>query len=285
MTHRSPPLTQGLRLTLAILLTSVIGLPSALAGDEGVYIETLNRTAGLTGETPTEDLSKTYLAHDRMKVVSGDPQGTDMILDPANGTMTFLNHGTKEYYQISVKDMMKGISQPGIEQMRAMMEETKISVTETGQTKQIGDWNCKEYKVTKTGMMGIEQEIWATEDVAVDVNRFTEMMSLSGPEGLLAGSPAAEAQRAEMAKVKGYPILTKTRMQMMGTTMESESEVKVIRAEAMPLSLFEIPEGYQQREMGAPGMSEAPAEPAQETGAPVGASETTPAPAPANQDK
>lgn len=286
MTHRSRPFTQSLRLTLAILLTSTLSLPAVMAGDEGTYIETLNRTAGLTGEAPTEELSKTYLAHDRMKVVSADPQGTDMILDPANGTMTFLNHGAKEYYQINVKDMMKGISQPGIEQMRAMMEETKISVTETGQTKKIGDWNCKEYKVTKTGMMGIEQEIWATEDVAVDVNRFTEMMSLSGPEGLLAGSPAAEAQRTEMAKIKGYPIFTKTRMQMMGTTMESESEVKVIRTEAMPLSLFEIPEDYQQREMAAPaGMSEAPSEPAQEMGAPAGMSEAPPEPAPVNQGK
>lgn len=286
MTHPSHPFTQGLRLTLAVLLTSALNLPAVMAGDEGTYIETLNRTAGLTGEAPTEELSKTYLAHDRMKVVGTDPQGTDMILDPANGTMTFLNHAAKEYYQINVKDMMAGMSQPGMEQMRAMMEETRISVTETGQTKKIGDWTCQEYKVTKTGMMGIDQEICATEDVAVDVNRFTEMMSLSGPDGLLGDSPAAAAQRAEMAKIKGYPILTKTRMQMMGTTMESESEVKVIRQEAMPLSLFEIPEGYQQKEMAAPaGMSEAPSEPAQETIAPTGASETTPEPAPANKDK
>lgn len=252
MTHRSHSLTQGLRLTLAILLTSTLNLPSAMAGDEGIYVETLNRTTGLTGEAPTEELSKTYLAHDKMKVVGSDPQGTDMILDPANGTMTFLNHGAKEYYKISVKDMMKGISQPGMDQMRAMMEETKITVTETGQTKQIGEWNCKEYKVIKTGMMSIDQEVWATDAVDIDVNRFTEMMSLSGPDGLLAGSPAAEAQRAEMAKIKGYPILTKTRMQMMGTTMESESEVKIIRQEAMPATLFEIPEGYQPKEMTPP---------------------------------
>ena len=68
--------------------------------------------------------------------------------------------------------------------------------------------------------------------------------------------------------------------------MESESEVKVIRTEAMPLSLFEIPEGYQQREMAAPaGMSEAPSEPAQEMGAPAGMSEAPPEPAPVNQGK
>lgn len=255
MTHRTHPFVQVLRLPLAVLLTSVVALPVALADDNGLYIETLNRTQGLSGETPTEDVSKTYLAHDKMKVVGADPQGTDMVLDPANGTMTFLNHGAKEYYQLNVKDMMAGMSQPGMEQMRAMMEGNKISVTDTGQTKKVGDWTCKEYKVSKTGMMAIDQDICATEDVAVDVNRFTEMMSLSGPEGLLGDSPAATEQRTEMAKIKGYPILTKTKMQMMGTTMESESEVKIIRQETMPASLFEIPEGYQQKEMTPPTAS------------------------------
>ncbi len=142
------------------------------------------------------------------------------------------------------------MSQPGMEQMRAMVAETKITVQDTEESKKIGDWNCRKYLVSKTGMMGIEQEVWATEEVDFDVNRFTEMMSLSGPDGLLANSPEGAAQQAEMAKIKGYPILTKTKMQMMGSSMESESEVKVIRKEAMPTSLFDIPEGYTEREMG-----------------------------------
>jgi hypothetical protein len=53
-----------------------------------------------------------------------------------------------------------------------------------------------------------------------------------------------------MSKIKGYPILTKAKMEMMGTTMETETEVTMIRKEAIPADIFEIPEGYSIREMG-----------------------------------
>ncbi len=246
----SHPNIRTVRLVLGILLISLLGLPSVFAGGDGIYIETLNRSAGLMGEAPREELSKTYLAHGKMRVAGPDQRGTDMILDPATGTLTFLNHATREYYRLNVKDMMAGMSQPGIDQMRAMVEDTQVKVEETGETKRIGSWNCKEYRVVKTGMMGVDQEIWATEDVAFDVTRFTEMMSLSGPDALLANSAAGKSQRAEMSKIKGYPILTKTRMQLMGTTMETERLVTTIREEPIPSSLFEIPEGYSLREMG-----------------------------------
>lgn len=245
------PIRQGARPALLVLLAALFTLP-ALAEEDGLYIETLNRSSGLTGETPREEVSKTYIAHGKMKVASAQPDGTDMILDPATGTMTFLNQAQKQYYQIDVKGMMEGMSQPGMEQMRAMMEQTQIKVEDTGQTRKIGEWDCNLYKVTKTGMMEIQQEIWAAKGVDLDLDRFTNLMSMSGPDGLLGDSAAAQAQRAEMEKVKGYPILTKTRMQMMGSTMETESEVKVIRHEPMPTSLFEIPADYQIKEMTAP---------------------------------
>jgi hypothetical protein len=92
----------GMRLTLAVLLASLLNLSAVLASDEGVYLETINRSTGLMGEAPQEELSKTYLAHDKMKVASAEPEGTDMILDPATGTMTFINHAAKQYYKINI---------------------------------------------------------------------------------------------------------------------------------------------------------------------------------------
>ncbi len=159
-------------MALTALLAGMLGLSSALASEQGTYIETINRSAGLTGEAPREETSKTYVAHDKMKVVSSDPQGADMILDPVGGDMTFLNNAEKEYYQINAKGLMEGMSQPGMEQMRTMMEQTKVTVEPTDETKKINDWNCRKYKVTKTGMIEVEQEIWATEDVALDLKRY-----------------------------------------------------------------------------------------------------------------
>ncbi|EXJ15549.1 DUF4412 domain-containing protein [Imhoffiella purpurea] len=250
--HLARPILTAARLGLLVLATALLGLPAVFAGDEGLYIETVNRTSGLMGESPTEEVSKTYVAYGKMKVVSSQPDGANMILDPASGTMTFVNDTAKQYYQIDLKSMMEGMSQPGMEQMRAMMEQTRIKVEKTGETRKIGDWDCTKYEVTKTGMMEIQQEIWATTDVDIDLDRYTEMMSMSGPDGLLGDSEAAKSMRAEMEKIEGYPILTKTKMQMMGSNMESESEVTVIRKESVPESMFEIPSDYTKKDMMAP---------------------------------
>jgi hypothetical protein len=238
------------RFALPLLLGALLPVSGAIADAEGFYIETINRGSGMMGEGPTEDRSRTYLAYEKMKVVNEGPDATDMIMDLDAGTITFINHDAKEYLPIDVKSVMESMSGPAAEQMRAMMGDMTIKVEATGETKQIGEWNTKQYRVTKTGMVGIEQEIWATEDVDIDVTKYTDMMSMSGPGGVLASSPAGEAQRAEMSKIKGYPILTKAKMEMMGTTMETETEVTVIRKEAIPADIFEIPEGYSIREMG-----------------------------------
>lgn len=243
----------GIRLGVATLLASTLNLSLALADEQGLYIETVNRSKGLTGEAPREEVSKTYVAYGKMKVASSDPQGTDMIVDPETGILTFLNDQAKQYYKIDTKGMKSSMTQPGIDQMRAMMEKTQVSVERTDETKQVNDWSCRKYLVKKTGMMDIEQEVWATEDVDIDLDRYTDLMSMSGPDGLLGDSPAAKAQREEMDKIAGYPILTKSKVQMMGADMETESEVKVIREEPMPASLFEIPEGYSERQMGPAG--------------------------------
>ncbi len=248
MQHRFFPSSLSARLGATALLALV--LAPAVASETGLYIETRNVSAGLVGEAPREELSKTYVAYDKMKVASSDPQGNDMILDPASDTMTFLNHSVKEYYQINAKSMMQGMSQPGIDQMRAMMEQNKVSVEPTDETRKINDWNCKKYIVRKTGMVDIEQEVWATEDVDIDLERYTDLMSMAGPDGLLGDSDAAKAQREEMAKIKGYTILSKAKMDMMGSIMETESEVTVIREEPMTADMFEIPEGYTKKEMG-----------------------------------
>jgi len=253
MKHFSVCSARLVSLALAALLALVLAPSLALADDEGLFIETVNRRSGLSGEAPTEDVSHTLVAYGKMKVASTDPNGTDMILDPATGDMTFMNHGAKEFYTINAKGMMEGLSKPGMEQMRALMGQTKITVEPTDETREINGWNCRKYRVAKTGLMEIEQEIWAAEDLNLDLDRYTDLMRLSGPEGLLADSEAGRAQRAELEKIKGYPILTRSRMQLMGTTLETETEVRAIRREPMAATLFEVPADYQEREMGMPG--------------------------------
>lgn len=230
---------------LCVLLSS----PWALADEEGILIETVNRQSGLSGEETTEELSRTLVAYGKMKIASADPQGTDMIVDPATGEMIFLNHAAKEYYRLNRKEVLAGLSQPGIEQMRALLEQTQVQVEPTEERRQINGFDCRKYRVIKRGLMDVEQEVWAAEGVDLNLDPYNDLMRLSGPEGLLGDSEAARAQRAEMQKIKGYPILTISKVQIMGTEMENQVEVRTIRKEPMAASLFEIPADYQERRM------------------------------------
>ncbi|QIK37279.1 DUF4412 domain-containing protein [Caldichromatium japonicum] len=236
-----------------LALLAILSSPWTFADEEGILIETLNRQSGLTGEAPSEEASQTLVAYGKMKIASTDPQGTDMIIDPSSGDLTFLNHATKEYYRLNARAILAGISQPGVEQMRALLEQTRITVEPTDETRQINGFHCRKYRVSKTGLMDIEQEVWATEEIQLDLDRYNDLMRLSGPEGLLGDSEAARAQRAEMQKIKGYPILTISKVQMMGTEMETQTEVRAIRKESMSKALFEIPADYKERSMGDEG--------------------------------
>lgn len=246
--HRSQTSTRGRILALGTaLLASSLLAPLALAEDEGYIIETINRGSGIMTEGPTEERTTTYVAHDKMKVVNEGPEATNMILDPASGVMTFVNDAAKEYFQINVQDVIDAMNDPRMAEMRSMLGEIEVSVTDTGETKRIGEWDCRLYNVTKRGVMEVDQEIWAAEDIDLDVNRYTRMMSMAGAQDL----PGSEAQQAEMAKIKGYPILTRTTMMMMGAEMKTEIEVQSIRREAIPAEDFEVPADYALKDVGS----------------------------------
>ncbi len=239
-------LTHPLRL---LALVGILASPLVQGDEEGIFIETINRQSGLTGEAPSEEVSQTWVAYGKMKIASTDPQGTDMIIDPATGEMTFINHAAREYYRLNTQAMRAGMSEPGIDQMRALLEQTRVQVEPTDERRQINGFDCRKYRVTKTGLMDVEQEVWAAEDIELDLRRYQDLMHLAGPEGLLGDSELARAQRAEMQKIKGYPILTISKLQLMGTEMESQIEVRVIRREPIAPSLFAIPADYKERAM------------------------------------
>ncbi|NKN32429.1 DUF4412 domain-containing protein [Marichromatium bheemlicum] len=229
------------------LLFAALLLPLfAGAAEDGYYIETINRGSAVMSEGPQESLSKTYIGHGKMKVVNSGENADSMILDPESGVMTFLNDSLQQYFTINVADVAKAMADPSMAQMRAMISETKVSVEDTGETRQIGDWECRKYAVTKQGMMQVEQEVWATEEIDLDVRPYTRMMRMSGASDI----PGGAEQMAELDKIKGFPILTVSTMNMMGTEVRTETEVTEVRRQAIPADTFTVPEGYQLKEIG-----------------------------------
>ncbi|KXX65863.1 DUF4412 domain-containing protein [Marichromatium gracile] len=233
------------RLPAGLLLAALLLPLLAVAGD-GYYIETINRGSAVMSEGPQESLTKTYIAAGKMKVVNSGENADSMILDPESGVITFLNDGLQQYFTINVDDVAKAMADPSMAQMRAMISETKVSVEDTGETRQIGDWECRKYAVTKQGMMQVEQEVWATEEIDLDVRPYTRMMRMAGAGDI----PGGAEQMAELDKIKGFPILTISTMNMMGTEVRTETEVTAVRQETIADDFFTVPDDYQLKEIG-----------------------------------
>ncbi|MCK5032037.1 MAG: hypothetical protein KAS18_00350, partial [Calditrichia bacterium] len=95
-------------------------------------------------------------------------------------------------------------------QMAKGMMKFEIKVTPTGETKKINNWQCKKYnQEVKMGMGPIVSEVWATEELEMDYEIYakfsTAMMSMQ--PGF---SDSFDSAMAELKKIKGVPVLTKT---------------------------------------------------------------------------
>ncbi len=129
-----------------------------------------------------------------------------------------------------MKNMMKGVA-----------GSMSAKVTETDETKKIGDYNCRKYLIEVTMAMGVETkaESWATQDIKIDyVKAFT------AANAMMAGMPGFEKVVQEMRKVKGVVVLQTATTKMMGSEMASTTELIEAGEKSAPAGNYDIPAGY-----------------------------------------
>ncbi|MBN2355238.1 DUF4412 domain-containing protein [candidate division KSB1 bacterium] len=125
----------------------------------------------------------------------------------------------------------------------------KISITPTGETKKINKWNCKKYLQNMEVMgMNVTSEVWATEDIKMDLNVYSKYVSAS-----MQMNPAMKAGMdklvKEMKKIKGVHVLTVTTNTIMGQTMKSSQELVEFKEGKAPAGIFDLPAGYKMKKM------------------------------------
>jgi len=131
-----------------------------------------------------------------------------------------------------------------LQKLMGKMSEIKISITETGESKKIGDWNSTKYLQTIETFMGPSTtEVWATEDLDLDMDRYLDLTT-----AMMAMQPGmtenlAQVQR-EMKKIKGVRVLEKTSNDMMGTKVSSTVTLLEFKEGKAPAGLFDLPQGY-----------------------------------------
>ncbi len=146
-----------------------------------------------------------------------------------------------------VDDTKKSVFVGTLDQMKQMMgkmmasQNVKATVQKTGKSETVNGIECQEYSLSTTGqgMMLVNGTFCMTESVSADYEPFKEFgqdwMRMLGAD--------------ELAKLKGVPVKSATKISIMGQSMDSTTEVVSISHDTVPASKFVIPADYKVQEM------------------------------------
>lgn len=242
---------------LFFVITCLV-MPLAVRAD--VYIKQKNHTDGFSvmgqSQPPKDDIFVTWMSKDKARMDHGED--TSIIIRMDKKVMYMINHAEMKYAEMPIdskgdifSSAIAGSDLSGEDQAEAkkMMEgfakmmKPKVSVKDTGETKKIGDWNCKKYDLTMS-MMGTTTkfETWASEDIKIDYELYRNLTF-----SVMGQTPGVEDMMKEMEKIKGVVVLQEGTMSMMGTDVKSKNELLEVSEKSAPGGTYDIPEGYKKQ--------------------------------------
>ena len=222
----------------------------------------LTVTSKVTHDGSAPQMAMSYLAPDHIRV--SQPEGGEVIVDAATGTMTMIDNKKKQYWVMTREDwdaMTKQLSEamnspqmqnlpPEVqEKMQALMGSMMtVKVTKTGSSRKVAGYNCDEFLVT-IGSMSKTTEC-VTNDIKLPEQswaRYREFQDrLKSMMGAMGGPMAKNmsAMMEEFRKVKGFPIASNTTVSIMGRTSTSTSELQSVKEGPIDPSVWQVPAGY-----------------------------------------
>jgi len=250
--------------TLFVLgLAVFIGLVFAtLPARADIYMKQKVHTGSFTmmGQTQPEkdQISVFWLGENKARTDQEDGKSTIMLGDKK--ILYMLDHAKQQYAEMPMdidKMLEQATSEAAAEDpekaeamkkmpafmknmMKGMAGSMSAKVTETDETKMIGNWNCRKYLVDMNMMGGeMKSEAWATEDIKIDYGFY-----FTAANAMLAGQPGFEKIIQEMRKVKGVIVLQTGTMKMMGADVTSTTELLECTDKDAPAGSYDIPAGY-----------------------------------------
>ena len=211
------------------------------------YIKKQVSTGSFTimGKTEPEKIetNEMWLGENKMAMHS---VGQSFIVDLDKKVAYMVNHPNKSYVEMSLPIDMAQYIPEEMAQMAQMMLNVTITVNPTGETQQIGTWNCSGYDVEMGMMMlKIKMKIWASQDVPFDWKIFGERMYTEMAKAMMRMGDVAVK---EFMKIEGFQIKSEMSMNMMGADITSTDEVVEISEKAAPVGIYSAPESYTKKD-------------------------------------
>lgn len=227
-----------------------------------VFIRQQHHTEGFQmmgrDQPPRDFVQKMWLAADKAR---SDMENHSVIVRLDRGISYFLDHSRKVYSEMPMDPPQAG--GPGSGERSSPKERSasrtaqpmlkmNLKITDTGETKKIGEYLCRKYiQKVESGMGPVTSEIWATEDLRMDSDlyaRFSLALMASQP----GGREAMKANLAETRKVRGVPVLSLTTTRMGEAEVKSRVDLLEFREEQAPPGIFDIPAGFSRQSMSGP---------------------------------
>lgn len=253
------------------ILYVALGALAAHAANAGVYVEMVNQNLTTNKSSLAQ---KMYVQNGRGRFVDEDGRAT-IIKD---GTLYIIDEADKSYVAFDKATMEQLASQlnTAMEQMkeqlaklpaeqRVQMEQMlaaqmpgmsgkpwTVEAIDTGKTDQVDGRACRLWDIKRNGELDDQLCVVAYsalpgkesfQPVFADFARVFEEMAKSVP--MLAGMMSNEFSAQN--KVNGFPV--RSRGYERGQLEDEQQVMKVWREEAIPAAMFEVPAGYQKKQM------------------------------------
>ncbi len=244
---------------LSVALSALIGT-TALA--DFSYQETTKMTGGMMmrqgGTAPKPQTYATYVKGNRMARIGAE---RGQITDLDKETVTNVNYANKTYSVMTFAQMKSMMAQMG----GAKEEPGEVNVTshETGKTRVIGNVTAKEMLMTvKVAGSEIDTDVWLGPMVPgyEEVRQFQQRMARKMGD---VGAPGMQRtmQEATKALIKANGIPLQQMASIHGGSppgapgsgkpmLETSTELSGLSSASVDSSKFDIPAGFQKREVG-----------------------------------
>lgn len=212
-----------------VLVLMIVVLSSAFLSAE-LYVKNETKTGAFMGQPAKTTYTEQWYGKD--KTVTVTPESKTIVDLVAKKTITII-HQNKTYMEMGAGD---------VEGMMGAMNMT-FSMVPNGQTKKVGNYNCKGYDFNMNAMgMKMKMVMWATTNLPFDWKAFSKYFY----EAMKTQMRGTEKMLQELKKMEGYPIVTET--EMMGMKIVS-TVVDINPNKAAPADLYSIPAGYKKASM------------------------------------
>jgi hypothetical protein len=236
---RALSITFALRRNRTAALLAALACASFVSANDapadGIYFEQTTRLVRKEGEPSAGVHSRVWHGPRRIRLEAGDTAGGPaMIVRFDEGRAFRLDPDARVAIEIDPQQLRARSHQDASVAGTLIGADDTLRVSELERKRTIAGYACRGFRLRSRAA---SMDVW----VAPALPRgsvFAEFLEWSGAAQALPGLVAA------VRELPGFPLETRTRVEVLGETQETLATVTRVRLGAQPPELFEVPQGF-----------------------------------------